>query len=650
MSDQNPSELSLTDMLILLDSFQGTALNTIQSIVTDWIIPLADVSDADLLRVIGKLRNLGLTGEFIRYWRQAVKAARKDLERAASLEQPANFHPYFERGSELFMHVVRGEEQYEIPIASISARIVRETIDEMGGRSFTVAGETASGQSFTFTLPVEDYHDDRRLAAMILQAAGVTAVIRAGMSRHLPPAIQLLTDKLPLKIYRYNHTGWESDTFLILGSAPPNVEIELPNKLPYRLSPKADLEFGLKAMDALMQAQASEKVAVVISMVFQAALAHLMGWRSERYGVFIAGRTGAFKTSIAQLAMSIFGSGFLDENVLIRWGIGATTNSIIALSTHASDLPFLIDNFKPNTGGGARDLVNIVHAVMEGGEKDRLKRSAELRQSRPIHTWVIFTGEDVFTRDTATVARLLIVRFDNRDLHATDALTEAQRLGDHLNAVGAVWLKWLPSTEARQVCAQAAEQFASLRNGWMAYLRNQHQRTVNPARVATNLATNQLTWFVLQHHPQLGDFARRYAQAHADGLVLVAEEMSRLTAEALEANHFLETLIELITSGRSLLLPFCNEPCDEERDRFIGWKGRDGTVYLLPELARLAVERVLGAGGLNGLSNATLYGQLASLGLIESCDSGRHTKNIRSGQGKVIRVLHLKAEALKADA
>lgn len=649
MSDQNPSELSLTDMLILLDNFQETAPVTIESIVTDWIPTLAQTSDTDLLRVIGKLRKLGITGEFIRYWRQAIKAARKDLQRAFDEEQPVGSHNYFERNNELYMQVVRGDEQDEIPIASFRARIVRETIDEAGGRSFTVAGETSAGHAFSFNMPVENYYDERRLAAMMLQAGGVTAVIRAGMARHLAPSIQLLTDETPLKIHCYRRCGWEKNTFLIPGAELENIELELPSKLPYRINEKSNLVLGIKALDALMQAQAGEKVAVLLSTIFQAPLAHLMGWRSERYGIFVAGRTGAFKTSIAQLAMSIFGVGFLDENMLIRWGIGATTNSIIALSTHASDLPFLIDNFKPNTGGGARDLVNIVHAIMEGGEKDRLKRSAELRNSRSIYAWPIFTGEDVFTRDTATVARLLVVRYEARDTQATVALTEAQQLGEHLNAVGYAWLKWLQTSDAHKVCEQVAQRFSSLRAEWMAYLRNQQQRTVNPARVATNLATNQLAWYVLQHHPDLGAFAARHAQTHAAGLTLVAEEMARLTAEALEANRFLETLIELITSGRSLLLPACHEAQDEERDRFIGWKDSDNSVYLLPELARLAVERVLGIGGLNGLSNATLYSQLAGLGLIESSDSGRHTKNIRSDQGKVVRVLHLKADALRAD-
>ena len=642
MSDQYFSEHSVTEILSALENLPGSVPSHIESIAADWIIPLAQAPESDLVRVIGQMRKLGVTSEFIRYWRQAIRATRKELELL-----PTDSHPYFEKNGELYMRATRGQEIIEKPIASISARIESEIVDDRHGRSFMITGYTSQGIKFSFAIPVENYFNDKQLASWLLKVGGVSAIIRAGMSRHLPSAIQLLTDKMPKKIYRFTHTGWEKGQFLIPGAETENIEIELPPKLCYRINPKTDLSLGLEALDALMHAQDSEKVAILLSAAFQAPLAHLMGWRSERYGIFITGRTGAFKTSIAQLVMSIFGSGFLDENMLIRWGIGATINSIIAMSASAHDLPILIDNFKPGTGNGSRDLVNLVHAILEGGEKDRLRRDISLRTARPIYAWPIFTGEDVSTRDAATVARMLIVRFDARDEQATTSLTESQRLGMHLSAVGATWLNWLSSDEACAIYAHSIGQFSSLRDEWLTYLRSQQHQTVNPARVATNLATNQLTWYVLQQHPSFSAFAHRYAQAHADGLFQVADEMAVLTAEALEASQFLETIIELLASGRCLLLPAFKDALNNERERFIGWQDvRDSSIYLIPDVARNAVERLLGGGGLNNLSNGTLYKQIAGLDLIASHDQGRNTKNIRINNNQIIRLLHLKAEAL----
>jgi hypothetical protein len=81
----------------------------------------------------------------------------------------------------------------------------------------------------------------------------------------------------------------------------------------------------------------------------------------------------------------------------------------------------------------------------------------------------------------------------------------------------------------------------------------------------------------------------------------------------------------------------------------IGWQAEDGGAYLTPALARAAVEGVLGADGLNSISNQALYSQLASLGLLASQDADRRTKKLRAGP-LTGNVLHLTAAALRGDA
>jgi hypothetical protein len=80
-------------------------------------------------------------------------------------------------------------------------------------------------------------------------------------------------------------------------------------------------------------------------------------------------------------------------------------------------------------------------------------------------------------------------------------------------------------------------------------------------------------------------------------------------------------------------------------ERTLGWECPDGGIYLLPELARREVERVLGPGGLNGISSRTLHEQLSELGLIAGRDPGRDTRRVREG-GRLHNVLHLLPDAL----
>jgi len=384
---------------------------------------------------------------------------------------------------------------------------------------------------------------------------------------------------------------------------------------------------------------------VVAAALFQAPLARLAGWQGERYGIFITGRTGSLKTSVTQALLAIYGAGFLQDEFLLKLGEGATRNAIMGYATQTHDLPFFLDNFKANTGDGGRGLVNLIHNLLEGGDRERMLANSDVRESRPIHCWPVFTGEDVPANDPATVARVLVVPFEWPHGADNPRLTAAQAAAAHLSAVGRAWLDWLASAAGREVAVEAGRQFPEVRRRQVAALRSLRGDMINPLRVATNLATNALTWWALTQHPQLGPLAVHYAAEHAAGLARVAEEMAERTCQALEAIRFLDALRGLLAAGRCVLVPRGQEaPATPER--VIGWEAEDGSAYLTPALARAAVDAVLGADGLNGISNQALYRQMESLGWLASHDTDRRTRKLRAGP-LTGNVLHLTAAALR---
>jgi hypothetical protein len=264
--------------------------------------------------------------------------------------------------------------------------------------------------------------------------------------------------------------------------------VSLPRKLPYAIDTAADLDLGKKALEALLQAMDPGCTTVAVTPAFQAPLARLADWHGERSGLFLAGRTGSLKSSFIQVVMSMYGAGFMRDDMLIKWGEGARRNAIMALATHAGDLPLLIDNYKPSTGGGARDLINLIHNILEGGEKDRLNRAAALRESKPISCWPLITGEDVPDQDPASLARMLVVQMPWPPGKPNDTLAEAQRLAPHLSALGKSWLEWLESEEGQARAREAAELFPVFRAQWAAELRKIRPEIVNILRVSSNLA------------------------------------------------------------------------------------------------------------------------------------------------------------------
>lgn len=633
----------------------------------DLVADCAGLNRTDLQRIEVTLRTLGLPQEFTRNWRAAVREAMRAASFTAGGEtlldgRPASW-PYAvdERRTWLLREASLPDGSTRIErtlVADFSGLITEEAISEGGAKHWTIEGETAAGLPFCIEIPALEFADSRLLSAKLTQAAGPQAPVRAKMAVHLPPAIQLCSRETPRQLRRFERTGWDdAGRFLIPGREPAGVRLVLQPTLPYRLTADADLTQGLAALTDLIEAMGPERGMIILGAMAIGPIARLAGWENERSALFVAGRTGTLKTSTLQTAMSIWGPEFLRDDRLIRWGEGATGNAIMSVATYASDLPLLIDNYKPGVAGGAKTFRALIHAIVEGSEKLRLKSSSDLRDQKLIACWPIFTGEDTPNDDAASLARVLVLHFDWPRGEANERLAQAQRQAQHLNAVGRSLLDWLETDASQPAIASAAQQFPILRSTWARRIIEADLNATNPLRVASNITTNQLAIWILRHHPDIGPVIAPYADQHSAGLLDLAIGMAQRTAESLEASRFLNTLQELLATGELDLIPESGKDAagnDYPRplpERRLGWKAADGTTYLLGQKALSDVLKKLGSEALGGISLPTLYDQLAALGLIASYGrtGDHHTKLVRIAAegGRPIRVLHLKAAALE---
>jgi len=573
-----------------------------------------EFSKADLGRIASALRGLGCTQEFARNWQVAVREAKAARNGASGAAAP-EVVPYEADAGHLYHVRLRptesGWEVERTVICDFSAEIAEEVTTEDGAHFYTITGATADGWPFRLEMAAERFADERSLQAALDAAAGAYALVRAKMTAHLRPAIKLLTraNQRIKHTRRFERTGWHAGRFLMPGREPADSAIVLDAKLAYRIPAEAELQQGLAALADLVEALDPRRTTVALADLFMGPLAALAGWISERFAQFIVGLTGSFKTSHMQTAMCIYGD-FLTDERLLKWGEGATRNSLLKYAARAHDLPLLLDNFKPNTGDGSRGFTNLVHNLIEGTDRDRLNRAAELRPPAVIRCWPTFTGEDV-------------------------------------PAVGDAWVAWLENDEGQRIARAAGAQFAVTRAAWLRGLKAAEQQAANAARSASNLAINQLTWWVLRQHPTIGPVLEPYTTQHAAGLAAVAADMVKRTRIAREAVRFLATVAELLISGRAELAikgAHTNVP----PDRLIGWRdARTDTVYLLPDVAKREVLKVLGPDGLGILSDNALHEQIADMGLIASHDPERLTKVARvEPGGRTVRLLHVHARAV----
>jgi len=601
------------------------------------------IVEVEALPTLVKRKKTALKNE----WRK-VRAGQQILSAANVGERPPTWPYDIKAGRLVLLSEPRGYESDVItatPIADFKASISHEITREGGDKIFTISGLAIRGGPFCLEIGAEDFGSDNKLRAKLDGASGSLDPVRARMGNHLGPAIKLLTKQEECKkVKRYERTGWlDSGRFLIPGRPQPGIEILLKRKLPYRVDAQADLRMGLEALGSLLESMTPERATVVASMMFQAPLARLAGWENERYAMFVAGRSGSLKTTFAQTLMCIYGPDFTDDTLLTKWGEGATNNALMRIAAIPHDLPFLIDNYKPSTGGGARSFVGLIHNIVEGGEKERMNRAAELRDTKPLHCWPICTGEDVPDGDPASLARILVVPFLWQSGEDNEALSKAQELSPQMCAIGDAWINWLESDDAQDTVARIAGKFKEYRSRWGAFLRGIRKDSVNILRVASNLATNELTWEIMCQHPTIGALAQKHREAHMQGLSeIIATTMAEATAEALEATRYLGALKELIAVEQVSIPDMSSIVTDKQKQNLIGWQDAGGA-YLMPGVTRRFVEHLV--GDLNGISSLALNKQLSALGVIASTNKGRYTKNKRIN-GKVQQILHLHLDAI----
>lgn len=443
---------------------------------------------------------------------------------------------------------------------------------------------------------------------------------------------------------RYGRTGWSPDGFVLPGRMDESVEVELPESLPYKAETGGDLSAGQDALDNLVRSLDPTVTAPTLTFALTGPLVRHVDLL-KRHGWFIYGRTGSLKTSFAQAAMCLYGPQFINDEHLLKMGEGMTRNAAMALAGAAHDLPILFDNYKPSTGRGDRDFINLIHNVIEGGEKARLNRNSKLKDRKKIRAWPIITGEDLPDTDPASLARNLAVEFRWNSGQDNPELTRAQEHSRHLATIGSAWIEWLHTDDGQEVAADLEETFPERRKKWTAYLRRTCPDMVNILRVASNLATNTLVYDAAKQCPALRPVLAEHEQAYRDGLGEIAHGMGEVTSESLQARRLIEGLKSLKAAGRVRFTRRLGEDYDDENR--VGYVDDDG-YYLILDLAIEAVQDLYKrSGGLGGVTRQALCSQLKDIGLVARTGRDRTTRTVRVADGSRRRVLHLTKDALR---
>jgi hypothetical protein len=470
-------------------------------------------------------------------------------------------------------------------------------VDDDGKEVHTTALELRRGDFVKkLDVPGDVFVDDVALRRFIGANAGSQYVVRAGMSKHLVPAIVQLSGEFPTHRH-YNFMGWmeldgrwvyvsPQDCITAKGklSEPPSVELD--HRLrDYGLQTTGWNE-SLQAFDAVTKVLPPQLASCLIAFALLPVLQRFFPTTATRPAVHLVGTSGSGKSEIASLLSSFYGQ-FSRDTPPAQWG--DTINTVETLGYPLADTIFWVDDYK-SIYADEKTFTRFLQSYSRGMGRGRLTREAKVRHEKPCRGLILSTGETTIEGEMSVIARMLVLEIPPWEKRDPDgqALIHAERLRDHLPGFTAHFASWVAKQlENGDFKEDIANRFSNNVKGYKVRLATEIGRQSNNDRVVKN-------WAVLVTVYQLlSKFLRELDEDYLlPGWQDVIVESVRTLRQERASEVFLDILGQLVAGGQAVIDDDIRNPREYPPGvTVVGYKD-EGFVYLLPEITHREVNRV----------------------------------------------------------
>lgn len=580
------------------------------------------------------------------------KEKRRELER----EQRASVvdtEEYIEHEGHMIYrkHTHRGTMQKII--ASWQARILERVnrLDDDGKRERVARVEVEGhGHQETLDVPSELFGDPNALQRFFAANAGETFTVRAGMSKHLTPAILALSGSYPVR-ETYRFMGWTqlegrwvyltpTDCITAKGKLSDPPEVELSSRLRDYGVHACTWTDARDAFDAMSAVFPSDIAPTCIAFAMLPVLQRFFPPSAMRPALHLAGTYGSGKSELAALMSSLYGR-FDRDSPPAQWG--DTINSVEALGHPLADALYWVDDYK-HIYADERTYTRFLQSYSRGMGRGRLNREAKLREERPCRGLILSTGETTIEGEASVLSRMFVIDvppWEHRDPNG-EKLLAADALRHHLPGFTAHFVSWVAKQlEAGTLQETITSRYLSNVEGYRTKLRSK----VKGSRASTGRLVGN--WAVLVTVYQLlsrfvdeidGDYMLPHWQ---DSIV----ETVQIVREERASEVFLNVLGQLLASGEAILAEDRQNPVEPPPGTTIVGYRDEQFIHLLPEVAYRAVNKVHALKFPVGAIGSVLKEE----GWLLTHDGGRNlTVRVRV-RGNRVRVWRLRAEALDGD-
>jgi DNA primase len=434
------------------------------------------------------------------------------------------------------------------------------------------------------------------------------------------------------------------------GLGHPEIEVDLDFDLRKYCLPQApgDPVAAMRASLEFIKLASFEITTPVWAAIWLAPLSELV---RTNFVLWLYGRTGTLKSTLAALALNHYGPDF--DGFQFPANFSDTPGRLEHKAFLLKDALLVVDDYAPQKT--LRDVTeykraanHIIRAVGNQAGRGRLTREIQGRRSFTPRGVVMATGEDL-PETESLLARLFVVELqvDSIDRDRLSAMQAerwvyahalagyltmlAQNWSAYQRALPKLWERYRRKATSQGIHLRLPETVASLMIGWEMGLR-----------YALSIEALHSEEYKL-----LMDFGWQ-------ALVDSSQTMMSRAAEEKPEEMFVRTLKELLAQGKIYLKDKHggqNLGGEEDRAEMLGWHDLD-YLYLLPQVtfARIA-KHFREQGNIFPLRQGTLWKGLREVGWlaepVSAAKGGVRSTRTEWLEGKIYRVLVMRREILR---
>lgn len=359
-------------------------------------------------------------------------------------------------------------ENMPVPLCNFNAWITEEVTrdDSITRQMFLkVKGELPGGRG----LPeIEVNAKDFDSMNWVTPNWGIRAIVDPSQNSvgHLRTAIKARTNGALLHRTVYTHYGWrEIDGEMVFlhgaGAVGRNdVVVDPPDGLSrYMLviEPSGDPKVPIqKSIDFLNVAPLEVSIPLWTAM-YLAPLTEIVP-QASAFTLWIAARSGSYKSVLTALALSHFGN-FDYQTLPAKWT--GTANRLEELLFLAKDLPLPIDDYAPAADQNAKNKQEQAVERIVRSQGDRVSRVRMYAPPRPPRGLLITSGEEL-TSGYSRTARILYVELEKSTVELP-LLTEAQNEQYFYCEAMTLYIDWI-RRNWKELAGRLPKRFQELRN------------------------------------------------------------------------------------------------------------------------------------------------------------------------------------------